>query len=107
MTALLVLLVAIAALLVALSGSSTRVLREYESAVVFRLGRLLEQEGPGLTFLIPVIDSMVCVAEKCDDGPTSDERGARSVARWPPHGRTSTRSASSCASASVSRRRRG
>lgn len=63
MTALLVLLVAIAALLVALSGSSTRVLREYESAVVFRLGRLLEQEGPGLTFLIPVIDSMVCVAE--------------------------------------------
>jgi regulator of protease activity HflC (stomatin/prohibitin superfamily) len=37
------------------------VLREYERAVVFRLGRLLGQKGPGLIVLIPVIDRMVRV----------------------------------------------
>jgi len=48
-------------LVVALAGASVRVLREYERAVVFRLGRLLEQKGPGLILLIPVIDRMVRV----------------------------------------------
>src|SRR5687768_7278313 len=36
-----------------------RVLREYERAVVFRLGKLLGTKGPGLIFLIPVVDRMV------------------------------------------------
>jgi len=45
----------------ALAGASVRVLREYERAVVFRLGRVLEQKGPGLVLLIPAIDRMVRV----------------------------------------------
>jgi regulator of protease activity HflC (stomatin/prohibitin superfamily) len=40
---------------------SVRVLREYERAIVFRLGRLLPVRGPGLIFLIPAIDRMVRV----------------------------------------------
>jgi regulator of protease activity HflC (stomatin/prohibitin superfamily) len=36
-----------------------RILREYERAVVFRLGKLLGAKGPGLVFLIPVVDRMV------------------------------------------------
>ena len=40
---------------------SVRVLREYERAVVFRLGRLLPVKGPGLVLLIPVVDRMVRV----------------------------------------------
>ncbi|MFZ8794496.1 MAG: slipin family protein [Acidilobaceae archaeon] len=40
---------------------SIRVIREYERAVIFRLGRLLGVKGPGLFFLIPFIDSMVKV----------------------------------------------
>jgi regulator of protease activity HflC (stomatin/prohibitin superfamily) len=36
-----------------------RILREYERAVVFRLGKLLGPKGPGLVFLIPVVDRMV------------------------------------------------
>jgi regulator of protease activity HflC (stomatin/prohibitin superfamily) len=36
-----------------------RVLREYERAVIFRLGKLLGQKGPGLIFLIPIVDRMV------------------------------------------------
>jgi len=40
-------------------GASVRVLREYERGVIFRLGRLIAQKGPGLIFLIPIVDRMV------------------------------------------------
>src|SRR5438105_14701851 len=46
---------------VILLASSIRVLREYERGVIFRLGRLIGQKGPGLIFLIPIIDKMVRV----------------------------------------------
>src|SRR4051794_39243168 len=46
---------------VILLAASIRVLREYERGVIFRLGRLIAQKGPGLIFLIPVIDRMVRV----------------------------------------------
>src|SRR5215210_741183 len=42
-------------------GSSVRVLREYERGVIFRLGRLIAQKGPGLILLVPIIDRMVRV----------------------------------------------
>lgn len=38
--------------------SSLRILREYERAVVFRLGRLIGEKGPGLIILIPFLDTM-------------------------------------------------
>jgi regulator of protease activity HflC (stomatin/prohibitin superfamily) len=45
-----------------LAGASVRVLREYERAVIFRLGRLIDHKGPGLVLLIPAIDRMVRVS---------------------------------------------
>ena len=42
--------------------SAIRVLREYERAVVFRLGRLAGVKGPGIIFLIPIIDKMLKVS---------------------------------------------
>ena len=60
-----VVLIVLAVLLVAgavLAGASVRVLREYERAVVFRLGRLIDQKGPGLVLLIPAVDRMVRVS---------------------------------------------
>jgi len=42
--------------------SSIKILREYERAVVFRLGRLVGTKGPGLIFLIPIVDKMVRVS---------------------------------------------
>ena len=39
--------------------SAMRMLREYERAVVFRLGKLIGAKGPGLVFLIPLVDRMV------------------------------------------------
>ena len=40
---------------------SIRVLREYERGVVFQLGRFWGVRGPGLIFLIPVVQQMVRV----------------------------------------------
>jgi regulator of protease activity HflC (stomatin/prohibitin superfamily) len=43
--------------------SAIRILKEYERAVIFRLGRLLTAgKGPGLIFLIPIVDKMVKVS---------------------------------------------
>ena len=47
--------------LVIVLASAVRVLREYERGVIFRLGRLIGQKGPGLILLIPIIDRMVRV----------------------------------------------
>jgi regulator of protease activity HflC (stomatin/prohibitin superfamily) len=56
------LLVAGAVVVVLLASvASVRVVREYERAVVFRLGRLLPVKGPGLVVLIPAVDRMVRV----------------------------------------------
>jgi len=40
---------------------SIRVIQEYERGVVFRLGKLIGEKGPGLRFIIPFIDRMVKV----------------------------------------------
>ena len=62
MTAGLVVLVVVVVVALLLIAASVRVAREYERGVVFRLGRLLPApKGPGLFFLIPIIDKMVRV----------------------------------------------
>jgi regulator of protease activity HflC (stomatin/prohibitin superfamily) len=61
MTAVLVFVVMLVAVVATLLAMSIRILREYERAVVFRLGRLLGEKGPGLVLLIPGIDRMVRV----------------------------------------------
>src|SRR5438046_8062004 len=38
---------------------AVRILREYERGVIFRLGKLLDAKGPGIIFLIPLVDRMV------------------------------------------------
>jgi regulator of protease activity HflC (stomatin/prohibitin superfamily) len=51
----------VGAALVALLLLSTRVLREYERGVCFRLGRLRPLAGPGMVFLIPFVDRLMRV----------------------------------------------
>jgi regulator of protease activity HflC (stomatin/prohibitin superfamily) len=38
---------------------TVRILREYERGIIFRLGKLFGTKGPGLIFLIPIVDRMV------------------------------------------------
>ena len=62
MTGALVAVAAVVIIVLLLLSASIRVAREYERGVVFRLGRiLLPPKGPGLFFLIPVVDKMVRV----------------------------------------------
>ncbi len=42
-------------------ANAIRVVREYERLVVFRLGRLIGEKGPGLVILIPIVDRAVKV----------------------------------------------
>src|SRR5881394_2563276 len=43
-------------------SNAIKVLREYERGVVFRLGRLISARGPGIIFLIPIVDKIVRVS---------------------------------------------
>ena len=52
-------LIPIAVLASIVLPSAIRILREYERAVVFRLGKLLCAKGPGIVLLIPIVDRMV------------------------------------------------
>lgn len=65
---------AIALFAIFIFTNSVKVLNEYERGVVFRLGRLRPEVGPGLVLLIPVVDRMVRVSLRlvAMDVPTQD-----------------------------------
>lgn len=46
---------------VGLLSTAIKVVTEYERGVIFRLGRLVGAKGPGLFFIIPIVDRMVKV----------------------------------------------
>ena len=54
--------------------SAVKILKEYERAVIFRLGRLIGSKGPGLIILIPFIDKMVKISLRLEtrDVPPQD-----------------------------------
>jgi len=62
MAAAIIVAVVVIVLILFVLAASIKVIREYERAIVFRLGRLLpEPKGPGLFLLIPIVDRMVKV----------------------------------------------
>ena len=50
------------AFVVVIIASAIRILLEYERGVVFRLGRFSGVKGPGLKFIIPIIDQLTKVS---------------------------------------------
>ena len=46
-------------IVIALVISGIKILKEYERAVVFRLGRMVGARGPGITYIIPGVEKMV------------------------------------------------
>ena len=47
---------ALVVIVLSILTSSIRIVREYERAVIFRLGRLMGAKGPGLFFIVPGVD---------------------------------------------------
>lgn len=52
----------LAILIFSIITSAVKILPEYERAVLFRLGRLINVRGPGLIFIIPLIDRIIRVS---------------------------------------------
>jgi regulator of protease activity HflC (stomatin/prohibitin superfamily) len=54
-------LIVVVLVLMWLIRASLRIVKEYERGVVFRLGRITAAKGPGLFWLIPIVDQMQVV----------------------------------------------
>lgn len=52
-------LVVVLLFLVLVLASAIKIMAEYQRIVIFRLGRLQGIKGPGLVFIIPIIDSII------------------------------------------------
>jgi regulator of protease activity HflC (stomatin/prohibitin superfamily) len=48
--------------LIIVGSASIKVLREYERGVIFRLGRLIGAKGPGIIFIIPMVDKLLRIS---------------------------------------------
>jgi len=57
-----VLLFVLVIIAIIIIGNAVRILREYERGVIFRLGRMIGVKGPGIIFLIPIVDKMIKVS---------------------------------------------
>lgn len=56
-----VLILVVLIIVIPLLNASIKIIREYERAVVFRLGRLIGAKGPGLILVIPFVDNLMKV----------------------------------------------
>jgi regulator of protease activity HflC (stomatin/prohibitin superfamily) len=54
-------IIAALAVVVVIIVAAVRIVAEYERGVIFRLGRVMGAKGPGLFFIIPIVDRMVKV----------------------------------------------
>jgi len=57
--AILGVLIVVAVFIVVILASSIKIVQEYERAVIFRLGRSIGAKGPGVFFIIPILDKIV------------------------------------------------
>jgi regulator of protease activity HflC (stomatin/prohibitin superfamily) len=59
MEAIIMIFIVIIFFLIILLASAIKIMAEYQRIVVFRLGRLIGIKGPGLVFIIPIIDTYI------------------------------------------------
>jgi regulator of protease activity HflC (stomatin/prohibitin superfamily) len=60
-TTVLIVIAVVAVIVVLLALTAIKIVREYQRNVVFRVGRCIGTKGPGIIFLIPIIDRPVLV----------------------------------------------
>ena len=51
----------VALFLLSIIGSAVKIVNEWERGVILRLGRLVGAKGPGLFFIVPIVDKMIKV----------------------------------------------
>jgi regulator of protease activity HflC (stomatin/prohibitin superfamily) len=67
-------IVVIIALIVIFLATSIKIVQEYERGVVFRLGRCVGAKGPGIFFIIPVIDKITKINLQIVAGPVQPQQ---------------------------------
>ena len=65
-SALTPILIVVVVFVLIILAAAIKVLREYDRAVIFRLGRLIPVKGPGLVFLIPIVDRMERISTRVE-----------------------------------------
>jgi regulator of protease activity HflC (stomatin/prohibitin superfamily) len=58
----LIVMVFVGFIFILILANAIRIVREYERLVVFRLGRLVGEKGPGVVLLIPIVDQAIKVS---------------------------------------------
>jgi regulator of protease activity HflC (stomatin/prohibitin superfamily) len=62
MNAALIAVIVAAAVLLLFALAAVKIVPEYQRGVIFRLGRIIGAKGPGLFFIIPIVDRMIRVS---------------------------------------------
>ena len=70
-----VVFVLVVLLVLTLLRTMIKVVTEYERGVIFRLGRVQGAKGPGLFFIIPIVDQMVKVDLRVRDAGRTNAGG--------------------------------
>ena len=66
--------IVLAGIVVALLATSIKIVQEYERGVIFRLGRCVGAKGPGVFFIIPVLDKIVKINLQIIAAPVASQQ---------------------------------
>ncbi len=66
--------IVLAGIVIALMATSIKIVQEYERGVIFRLGRCVGAKGPGVFFIIPVLDKIVKINLQIIAAPVASQQ---------------------------------
>jgi regulator of protease activity HflC (stomatin/prohibitin superfamily) len=66
--------IVLAGIVVALLATSIKIVQEYERGVIFRLGRCVGAKGPGVFFIVPVLDKIVKINLQIIAAPVASQQ---------------------------------
>jgi regulator of protease activity HflC (stomatin/prohibitin superfamily) len=66
--------IVLAGIVIALLATSIKIVQEYERGVIFRLGRCVGAKGPGVFFVIPVLDKIVKINLQIIAAPVASQQ---------------------------------
>jgi regulator of protease activity HflC (stomatin/prohibitin superfamily) len=66
--------IVLAGIVIALLATSIKIVQEYERGVIFRLGRCVGAKGPGVFFIIPVLDKITKINLQIIAAPVASQQ---------------------------------
>ncbi len=66
--------IVLAGIVILFLATSIKIVQEYERGVIFRLGRCVGAKGPGVFFIIPILDKITKVNLQIIAAPVASQR---------------------------------